>query len=556
MLLTVVALVPVALLAASSIVLSSRQVTKVVNKQVQSTAGVSSVVIGQQTANLVALVHSYATRPSLIAGMAVRSGENPRVSAGLASLAHAVPGISASFVADIHGNSRNTYPFFPAVIGTNFAYREWFKGLVASGRPYVSSAIVTKEASHTLAVTVTDFIRGADGRPIGVLGVNYSLKSITSFARDVGHAQGITLRVTDRLGTSLTAGGTRGLVSLASDPRVQAARAGHSGLADYAPILSDGSRGPEELSAYAPIAGTGWTVIASIPKHVAFAGLVRLRTTVLAITALLVLILLAGVRVIARSDRRRRDSELLLQSRDRELARVLKASNAELEQFAAAASHDLREPLRKIRSFGSLLTTRFAAELPAEGAGYVERMSAAAARMETLIDGVLDLSRATRAESRFEQVSLDTIAREVLADLQVQIADTGAHVDLFELPELEADPIQMRQLLQNLIANAIKFRRPDVVPEITVRGLLERGIVELTVADNGIGFDPRHAERIFGPFQRLHERTEYPGTGLGLALCRRIAERHGGSIVARSTPGAGTSFVVTIPVSRPLAEAA
>jgi signal transduction histidine kinase len=554
--LTIIALVPVALLAVSSIILASDQVTRVVNKRVQTTAAVSSVVIGQETSNLVALVHSYATRPSLVAAMLTGTPGTARVRMSLASLQRAVPGISASFLADMQGNSRNTFPFFPSVIGTNFAYREWFKGLVASGRPYVSSAIETEEDSHTLAVTVTDYIRGPDGRPIGILGVNYSLQSIASFATNVGKAQGITLKVTDQIGTSLTAGGAHGLVSLATDPRVVAARAGRSGLLEYAPVLPGGRHAPEELSAYAPVPATGWTVIASVPRSAAFAGLVRLRETVLAITAVLVLILLAGVRIIFRLDRRRRDSELQVQVRDRELAQALAVSNAELEEFAAVASHDLREPLRKIKSFGNLLSTRFSAELPQEGAEYIERMSAAAVRMETLIDGVLDLSRAAKAESRFGHVSLDTVAAEVLADLQVQIAETGARIEVSDLPELEADALQMRQLLQNLIANALKFTRPNVTPVITVQGSLVHGVVELTVADNGIGFEERHAERIFGSFQRLHGRTEYPGTGLGLALCRCIAERHGGSIVARSTPGVGTRFVVDLPVAQPLADAA
>jgi signal transduction histidine kinase len=238
------------------------------------------------------------------------------------------------------------------------------------------------------------------------------------------------------------------------------------------------------------------------------------------------------------------------------LASRLRRSNAELEQFAAVASHDLREPLRKIQSFGGLLTRRFAAELPEEGVGYVERMCAAAVRMEILIDGVLDLSRATRAETSFERLSLDSVVRAVLGDLQILLVETGALIELGELPEIEADPLQMRQLFQNLIANALKFARPDVVPEVSVSAALAPGIVELTVSDNGIGFEEEHVERIFGPFQRLHGRAEYLGSGLGLALCRRIAERHGGSIVARATLGAGASFIVTLPVAQRLKEAA
>ena len=301
--LILVALVPVALLSASSIVLASNQVTSVVNKQVKTTAAVSAVVIGEQTTDLLRLVRSYATRPSLVLTLSGKGGADTTINQNLAALARANPGISAAFITDMHGISRYTYPIEPSVIGMNFSYRDWFKGLIASGHPYVSSAIVTKEASHTLAVTVTDFIRGVDGRPIAVLGINYSLQSISTFAASAGRAQGITLRVTDRVGTSLTAGGAHGLVSLAKDPRVVAALAGKSGLLNYTPTLANGHHGATELSAYSPVAGTGWTVVASIPRSVAFAGLVRLRNTVLAITALLLVILLLGVRVIARSNR-------------------------------------------------------------------------------------------------------------------------------------------------------------------------------------------------------------------------------------------------------------
>jgi diguanylate cyclase (GGDEF)-like protein len=239
------------------------------------------------------------------------------VEAALASLAHAVPGISASFVTDQHGTSLSTYPPEPAVYGTNFAYRDWFKGLQASGRPFVANAIQTKETSHALAITVTDYIRAPGGHPIGVLGVNYSLESIGEFAAGVGRAQGITLNVTDRTGTSLTAGGQHGLVSLAKDPAVRAALAGRSGLLDYSPLLADGRHGPEVLSAYAPVPRTGWAVMASVNRSAALSGVARLRDAVLALTALLVLSLLATIRIVARSEER-------LQAERKELQASLK----------------------------------------------------------------------------------------------------------------------------------------------------------------------------------------------------------------------------------------
>src|ERR1700689_5439486 len=137
----------------------------------------------------------------------------------LSNLAHAVPGISASFVASLVGTSLDTYPLEPSIIGTNFAYREWYTGLVASGRPFVSDAIVTKEAGSPLAVTVTDYIRSSNGKPLGILGINYSLSYLHAYSAHIGKAQGITLRVTDRAGTSLTVGGAHGLASLDRDPR-------------------------------------------------------------------------------------------------------------------------------------------------------------------------------------------------------------------------------------------------------------------------------------------------------------------------------------------------
>jgi PAS domain S-box-containing protein len=326
-LLSLVALLPVALLAVSSIALASREVTKDINKQVQTTAAVSSVVIGSQTSDLVSLLHSYATRPSLASGVAAGAGGANQVNVSLASLAKATPGISASFVVSLQGISLYVYPSEPAIIGTNFKYRDWYTGLVSSGRPYVSPAIVTKEVGNPLAVTVTDYVTGANGTRVGIIGIEYSLSFVKSFAATIGRAQGVNLVVTDQAGTSLTANSTHALTSLLGDPDVRAARAGHSGLRDYTPAPSDGKPGTEELSAYSPVAGTGWTVVASVPESTAFAGLNRLRDTVLVITVVLVLVLLAGIRFLARSERRRRASDYLVRSRDRELAKVLEATD-------------------------------------------------------------------------------------------------------------------------------------------------------------------------------------------------------------------------------------
>lgn len=243
----------------------------------------------------------------------------------------------------------------------------------------------------------------------------------------------------------------------------------------------------------------------------------------------------------------RRIAENALAQRTREL----EESNRELERFAAVASHDLQEPLRKIRTYGELLQQRHAEVLDDGARVYVERMSQAAARMQTLIEDLLVLSRVTARARPPIPVELTVIVRDVLVDLEVALREAEGRVVVGALPVVLADPVQMRQLFQNLLSNAVKFRRSDVPLEIVVAATSDssspRPSHEITVRDNGIGFEQRHAMQIFEPFARLHGRSEYVGTGIGLAICRRIVERHGGGIRATSSPGAGASFGFTLP---------
>ncbi len=193
--------------------------------------------------------------------------------------------------------------------------------------------------------------------------------------------------------------------------------------------------------------------------------------------------------------------------------------------------------------------------LSAEGRDYLNRMENAASRMQTLIDDLLTYSRVTTQGRPFVAVDLGKIAQEVLSDLEVRVEQTEATVHVGELGTIGAEPLQMRQLLQNLMGNALKFRRADVPLQVWITGELVEGkapgggrYYRLEVRDNGIGFDEKYAERIFAVFQRLHTREEYEGTGMGLAICRKIVDRHGGTIVAHGRPGEGAVFVVTLPV--------
>ena len=241
----------------------------------------------------------------------------------------------------------------------------------------------------------------------------------------------------------------------------------------------------------------------------------------------------------------------------------LNQSNRELQDFAYIASHDLQEPLRKIRTFSDRLNTRYGEVLGKQGRDYLERMEGAAARMQNLIDDLLELSRVTTRAQPFTSVDLNEVAGDVVSDLEARIDQVGGRVKVSGLPTVEADRLQMRQLLQNLISNAIKFHREKEAPVVKLYGrLLQRqeeglseepadsGVCQILVEDNGIGFDEKHLERIFAPFQRLHSRTVYEGTGMGMPICRKVVERHGGNITAKSAPGQGATFIVTLPVNQ------
>lgn len=243
------------------------------------------------------------------------------------------------------------------------------------------------------------------------------------------------------------------------------------------------------------------------------------------------------------------------QARDqlRQANRELSRSNAELEHFAVAASHDLQEPLRKIRAFGERLESRYRDELPDRGRDYLERMQNAARRMSELIDDLLAFSRVTTRANPFVNIELNKVVDEVLEDLEMRIERTEGCVEVGDLPWIDVDRTQIRLLFQNLIGNALKFHRQDVPPvvEVGVEPSEDENFCRIYVQDNGVGFDEKYLDRIFDVFERLHGRGTYEGTGMGLAISRKIAERHGGTLEATSTPGEGSRFVVSLPRQQP-----
>jgi PAS domain S-box-containing protein len=275
-----------------------------------------------------------------------------------------------------------------------------------------------------------------------------------------------------------------------------------------------------------------------------------------------------NVLINARDATNRKASELRLE----EYTKKLQSSNRELQDFAFVASHDLQEPLRKVQAFGDRLADKYGDKLGETGLDYLARMQSASSRMQTLINDLLTFSRVTTQAKPFVEYSLNKIIAEVISDLEVKIENTKAEVNLQDLPSFEMDKTQMRQLFQNLIGNGLKFSKPDVPPVIKIwsevneqkdsnisgafrfdldaMSELPQGFCRICVEDNGIGFDERYLDRIFTVFQRLHGRTEYEGSGVGLAVCRKIVERHNGHITATSKLGSGAKFIITLPLNQ------
>jgi light-regulated signal transduction histidine kinase (bacteriophytochrome) len=222
-----------------------------------------------------------------------------------------------------------------------------------------------------------------------------------------------------------------------------------------------------------------------------------------------------------------------------------------MQEFVYVASHDLQEPLRKIQVFTDLLNDRQGLLSQEQKSDYFQRLQSAAGRMRVMIDALLAYSRITTRGETFTRVALSGAAKKALKLLDSTAEEAGARVEVADLPEVEADLSQMVQLFHHLLDNALTFRRKDTPPEIRIYSEhTENGRTRILVEDNGIGFDENYLQRIFIPFERLHGMADFKGTGIGLAICRKVVERHGGTITAKSTPGRGSTFIIDLPVKQ------
>lgn len=306
-------------------------------------------------------------------------------------------------------------------------------------------------------------------------------------------------------------------------------------------LFATGKEETIELGYEAP-KGRIWLQIRCTPLHAADGSVERVMSIGRDITE----------RKLMEEELRRSRDELEIHVWER--TAELRRRNEELQNFTFAASHDLQEPLRKIQTFSDLIASKFSHEISEQGRDYLRRMHETAARMRDVLQSLMKYSRLTAEPESFERVDLNEVAGEVISDMNMRIRQIGASVEIADLPEIEADAAQMRLLLQNLLDNALEYTREGEQTKVKIysncSGMPKNGECKIYVEDNGIGFEEKYLELIFKPYNRLHGKNEYGGVGMGLAICAKVVEHHQGKITAKSTPGQGSTFIVTLPVSQ------
>jgi signal transduction histidine kinase len=553
---------PLILLSTLSVNSTYSTLTTASKQRLSDGSALAAVYVNKEMTGLVALADSYARRQSLIA--ALRDGnhvnyDSPAILVVIKDLRVVQAGTRFASVLDASGTLwKDIDPPAPALNGENFNYRDWYQGVVRTGKAYVSAAYASAVQGAPLVVGVAVPVK-ADGQyapkdtVVGILVVGYLLSSTQSLFSDFARDQGVMIEVTDQKGvvvaqsgalpTTLVTDGSAG-VAAALKGRRSVDRATFGGQDDFA--------------AYSPVSDIGWTVVARVPTSTALADANRLSGYVFAITLVLLALLATAKTVLYVVLRDRQAAHLDLarannRLEERVVARTaeLEASNRELEAFSYSVSHDLRAPLRTIDGFSRLVLDENRAQLSPESARRLDLVRAGAQQMGYLIDDLLSFSRLGRVELKKRRVHTAAIVKEVIAELKLQNPNRQIEFVIQDLPACYADPNLLKQVFRNLLANAVKFTGKRPTARIEVASLVGSGptkprMVTYFVKDDGAGFDMRYSDKLFGVFQRLHRVEDFPGTGVGLALVKRIVERHGGKVWTEGAVDAGATFYLSL----------
>lgn len=516
-----------------------------------SIAYLGAFTLGEKLSRLTDLAVSLATRVRF--RELVHAGRWDDAIAILRDVPRHFPDIDRVFLADSTGTLMADLPPVPTVHGVNFAYRDWYRGVSRNWTPYVSNAYTRSAAPVANVVAVAAPVRVGGGSIAAILVIQVRLNAIVSWTRSIHIGNGGVVYVVDRRGTvaahpKLALEG--GLRDFSTFPAVERLLRGDAGV----DVLFDPLAGEDRLVAYAPISSYGWGVVVQQPTAIAFGGRDRLLRNVWLAYLLIALLALGVIALMARILAEQRSTEAAhraqgeLERRVAERTAELDVAVKELESFSYSVSHDLRAPLRAMDGFSRMIEEDYGPQLDAEGRrrlGVIRRHSRA---MGQLIDDLLEFSRLGRKQLVKRPIDMTGLVERACQELQAAGgADLPPLVVPPVLPRALGDPALVAQVWANLLSNAVKFTGKRSDPRIEISGHVDGAEVVYAVKDNGAGFDPAYADKLFGVFQRLHRVDEFPGTGVGLAIVHRVVVRHNGRVWAEGQVDEGATFWFSLP---------